>query len=165
MTEESRNELHVQFVLAFAAHDPAPHAVSESELAGLAKFLTTHLPASYSQFLRRHGPVFCPTILRLTLDHGLDHPDLRQILTPQLVLQRSRELWCQQLPVDLFAFASDCMGNAFCFRQSKTPQDDAPVMFFSRQADELMELGETFDELLQWYVQNLHPSPVPAASP
>ena len=81
MNEESRNELHAQFVLAFASHDPAPHAVSESELAELAKLLTTHLPASYSQFLRGHGPVFCPTILRLTLDHGLDHPDLRQILT------------------------------------------------------------------------------------
>jgi hypothetical protein len=164
MAEEPRSELHAQFVLTFAERGSTRNPVSEEELAELAKLLNTHLPASYCQFMRKHGPVYCPTILRLSVECGLEHPDLRQFLTPQQVLKKSRELWCQQLPVDLYVFANDCMGNAFCFSQSKVPLDDAPVLFLSRQVEELVNLGESFDELLRWYVEHIRQVDVHLAS-
>ena len=54
--------------------------------------------------------------------------------------------------------------NAFCFRQSRSAQDDAAVLWFSVQREKLVELGESFDGLLRRYVRDLRPSPVPVAS-
>ena len=164
MIEESRSALHEQFVLTFADRKHANAAVTQVELAEMSRLLTTHLPTSYVQFMHRHGPVYCPGILHQMMEHGLDHPDLRQFLTPREVLKRSRDLWSERLPVDLFAFATDCMGNAFCFRQSKAPQEDAPVLFLSRQADQLLDLEESFDGLLQWYVRHIRPAGALAAT-
>ena len=164
MLENSRSVLHDQFVRAFVDPGDKIIPVSSGELARVARLLSTQLPAAYVQFMRQYGPVCCHSIVRLLAEHGLSYADLRQMLAPQEVLKKSRDLWCRQLPVDVFVFALDSTRNAFCFRQSRSAQDDAPVLWFSVQREKLVEIGESFDGLLRRYVKALRPSPVPVAS-
>jgi hypothetical protein len=164
MLEESRNELHAQFARLFVDPSAKRSTVTSLELAQLARLLTTQLPASYVQFMRQYGPVSCHSILQLIAQRGLSYADLRQLLAPQDVLNKSRDLCCRQLPVGVFVFAVDSRRNAFCFRQSTSAQDDAPVLLFSVQQEKLVELRESFDGLLRRYVKDLCPKPVPVAS-
>ncbi len=138
--------------------------VSDSELAELATRLPSHLPASYVQFLSQYGPVLCPAIQGLCPDCGPEHPYLRQFLTPQQVLKTSRELWARQLPVDLFVFALDGMGNPFCFRQSKALQSDASVFFLSPRHEKPITM-KSFDDLLRGYVAQVRQVPASPTFP
>jgi hypothetical protein len=131
------------------------NVVTWRELSGMARLLSTQLPGAYVEFLRRHGAVSCHAVLRSIVERRLGYPDLCRFLEPRDVLKLSRELWCGQLPVDVYAFAVDSMGDAFCFRHSHMAQDDAPVLLFSLPCQKLMPLCDSFDGLLNWYDRNV----------
>ena len=147
-----RTKLHEQFVTVFTDPHRRGLPVNDEELSQLATLLNTALPAAYAQFISHHGAVYCPAILRLEIECGLEYPDLRQMFTPREIMKKCRELWTEWLPAGLYAFASDCVGNAFCFRQTTEFQDDAPVIFLSRENEELLTL-EPFDDLLRAYLR------------
>ena len=161
MFEDSVGGMQASFVRYFANPHTAMIPRSEEDLARLEAELPSKLPDAYTRFLMEHGPVHCPTVLRLVLEFGLEQPDLRQFLTPAQALQRTRESWQRELPADLYIFATDCMGNPFCFRRSNAPQKDAPVFFLSPQHEGPMNLAESFDALLGWYVEHVRQVPVP----
>jgi hypothetical protein len=148
MIEQARQDLHARVTARFADTHAAGPAVTLRELTGLARLLSTQLPGAYVEFLRRHGAVSCHAVLQSIVERRLGYPDLCRFLEPCDVLKLSRELWCGQLPVDVYVFAVDSMGNAFCFRQSHMAQDDAPVLLFSLVCQKLVPLCDSFDGLL-----------------
>ncbi len=154
MLEQARQDLHARFASRFVDSRAARRVVTLGELTALARLLTTQLPGAYVEFLRRHGAVNCHAVLRSIVERRLGCPDLCRFLEPRDILKLSRELWCGQLPVDVYAFAVDSMGNAFCFRQSRMAQDDAPVLLFSLACQKLVPLCDSFDGLLSWYARN-----------
>jgi hypothetical protein len=154
MTELARQDVHAQFAARFVDPRAPRNVVTLRDLLGLARLLSTQLPGAYVQFLRRYGAVNCHAVLRSLLERRLGQPDLCRFLEPRDVLKLSRELWCGQLPVDVYAFAVDSMGDAFCFRQSRTVQQDAPVLLFSLACQRLVPLRDSFDDLLNWCARN-----------
>ncbi len=154
MIEQARLDLHARFAAHFVDSHALRHVVTLRELTILSRLLSTQLPGAYVEFLRRHGAVTCHAVLRSIVERRLGYPDLCRFLDPGAVLKLSRELWCGQLPVDVYAFAVDSMGNAFCFRQSRMAQDDAPVLLFSLACQKLTPLCDSFDGLLNWYDRN-----------
>lgn len=162
--EETREDLYSNFVRYFAKPLPPGGAVSAEQLAEIGVQLDTHLPRSYVEFITRHGPVYCPNILRLTITFELEYPDLRQFLPPQQVLPVTRAWWGRNLPGDLYVFATDCLGNPFCFRRSAEPLDDAPVFFLLQQNEELQNAGDHFDDMLRWYVEHVREMPFQPAN-
>jgi hypothetical protein len=155
MVKESRTELFASFARLFARQSNDFRPATHAELAALSVKLDCHLSASYVQFMTQCGALYCPNILRLTLQFELEHPDLRQFFSPTMVWEKTREAWQKDLPKDLFVFATDCMGNPFCFRRCREPQDDAPVIFVPSQDAEPVELGASLLEVLAWYVDHI----------
>ena len=164
MIEDPYADLQASFVRYFSDPRAARIDVTQRDLALLAEGLPSTLPARYVQFLSEHGPVRCPTILRLVLEFDMEHPDLREFLSPAQALQRSRDGWKRELPADLFVFATDCMGNPFCFPRSLDARQEAPVFFLSPQHEGPISLTESFDDLLRWYVEHVRQVPVPLKS-
>ena len=125
--------------------------VTGHELSHLARLLSTQLPGAYVQFMRRHGADSLAIVLRSMVERQVGYPDRCRFLEPPEVLKLSRELWCGQLPVDVYTFAVDGMGNAFCFRQSRMAIEDAPVLLFSLVCQKLVPFCDSFNDLLQRY--------------
>jgi hypothetical protein len=148
VNEESRKELHEQFVRKVAKDHPVGTPVAAHELTRLARTLGTQLPAAYAEFLRRHGALVCSTAMRDA--PGAERAELRQLLAPQDVVNISRAMWCDLLPVDMFIFGFDANDNTLCFQVGNQARDDAPVFMWSAKRERLLRVAESFDELLAY---------------
>jgi hypothetical protein len=113
--------------------------VAAYELAKVARALGTQLPGAYVEFLRQHGA------LELS---GAGSAKLRQILPPEEALKKSREMWCVQLPVDMFVFGFDNRGNALCFQQRNMAGEDTPVFLWSAKSGRIARVADSFKELV-----------------
>lgn len=120
--------------------------VAAHELTTLARALGTPLPKAYSEFLRQHGAIEWNTTASGT--RGAGPAKLRQILAPQEALKKSREMWCLQLPVDMFVFGFDHRGNALCFQQCKMDGEDTPVFLWSTKSGRISRVADSFSKLL-----------------
>jgi hypothetical protein len=154
MAEHERAGLHRQFVERFADAAHRAAVMGREELARLAGRLGTTLPAAFVEFVCQHGAVRCVAAGEGVMARRRERGVLRQFLTPEEMVRRSEELWCQTLPVDVYTFASDGAGDAFCFHKSREAEDDARVLFLWREGERLLELDEGFDALLRRHLEH-----------
>ena len=150
----TRAELHQTFVTEYSRPPITPIAVPQDAAKTEAE-LSTVLPQSYLDFLQMHGAPFTPDILGLIVDRGDDMPDIREFLTDDEVVRNSRLYWSGGMSDALIGFASDSMGNMFCFRRQPkgaARPDDAEVWFFDHDFCTEHKVADSFDELIQAYV-------------
>jgi hypothetical protein len=120
--------------------------VAAHELTKLSRALGTPLPQAYVEFLRQQGAVEWGGAASGTREGG--PAKLSRILPPEEALQKSREMWCVQLPVDMFVFGFDSRGNALCFQQGKMAGEDTPVFLWSIKSGRMVRVADSFNELL-----------------
>jgi len=148
-----RSRLHAQFVSVFAARKsgrPAPPRSTRSAEARLGLVF----PRSYVQFVSAHGGAWTPTILDTIVERHLEHPDLHEVLTPAKAAEATCLMWRGGMPKELVMFAGDCMGNAFCFAKATSARDEAEVMFFDHDFEDVRPIAKGFDALLSWYLEH-----------
>jgi hypothetical protein len=120
--------------------------VAAHELTRLSRALGTQLPKAYQEFLRQRGAVEWSDAAAGARGEG--RAGVRQILPPEEALKKSRDMWCVQLPVDMFVFGFDTRGNALCFQQSKMAGDDTAVFLWSAKSGRITQVADSFKELL-----------------
>jgi hypothetical protein len=120
--------------------------VAAHELMKLSRALGTPLPRAYVEFLQQQGTMEWDGVASGAREEG--PAKLRRILSPEEALKKSREMWCGQLPVDMFVFGFDSRGNALCFQQSKMAGEDTPVFLWSIKSGRIVRVADSFNELL-----------------
>jgi hypothetical protein len=120
--------------------------VAAHELTKLSRALGAQLPMAYVEFLRQHGAAEWGHAE--PAGRGERPAKLRQILSPEEALKKSREMWCLQLPVDMFVFGLDNRGNMLCFQQCKMAGADTPVFLWSAKSGRIVRVADSFNELL-----------------
>jgi hypothetical protein len=109
-------------------------------------------PEAYRQFAMSCGAVYTPSLLDLVVEQEPGFGDVQQFLTPKQSVTETRR-WHLEPGV---AFACDCLGNFFAFRQLSATEprpDDAAVWLFDRDADEVVQKSATFDEWLGGFLK------------
>lgn len=145
----SRSELHRAFVERFHVGMRRRPATA-AQLADAEAALAVLWPESYRQFALACGAVFTPSLLDLIVEQKPGFGDVQQFLTPKQSVTETRR-WRLEPAGGCAAFASDCSGSYFAFRQlsQREPRpDDAPVWLFDHDAGEVVEQTATFDEWL-----------------
>lgn len=107
-------------------------------------------PEAYRQFAMACGAVYTPSILDLVVEHKPGFGDVQQFLTPKQSVTETRR-WLLDPEGGCAAFAGDCSGSFFAFRQLSATEprpDDAAVWLFDHDAEEFVKQAETFDEWL-----------------
>jgi len=150
----SRNHIHAEFVARFHIGDP-PSPATDQQIDRIGTELNTTVPEVYRHFMTQYGPVYTPDILDAIDDRQLDHPDVQNFLSPDEAVSATKAYWSAGMPSDVIGVASDCMGNLFGFRRQTGTIDDAPVVFFDHDFVEVSEMADSFDEFLQWYLDNI----------
>jgi hypothetical protein len=153
----TRSKLHARFVSMFSS-GKSGRPVSARSVRSAEARLGSVFPRSYVEFVCTHGGAFTPTILTTIVDRELDHSDLQDIYTPAQAAAASPIMWQGGMSRRLVMVAGDCMGNAFCFRKQSQLRDDAEVLFFDHEFNDLGPVATGFDRLLAWYVEHCGPA-------
>ncbi len=106
--------------------------MSEGELERAEVRLQTRLPADYRNAVLELG-LPRPTIelLDAIVDRELDLRDASEFLSPTEIVAVTEDWRDLGLPEELVAFATDCMGNLFCFPTEADAEGAVPVFFFN----------------------------------
>jgi hypothetical protein len=139
-------ELFAEFIAKWAHRDCPPEKIGPEQFAAVEARLGT-LPPSYKSAIAIHGlPSPGTSLLEAINDDDLDLPDVSEFLTPHEIVN-STEGWRQcGLPAELVVFASDCLGNLFCFKGG----GDA-VWLFDHDFEEAEEVAPSFRDWIAAY--------------
>lgn len=120
-----------RFISLWTHPDYAPDAVTEDELERVEGRLETRLPADYRSAVLHFG-LPRPTIelLDAIVDRGIELTGVSDFLGPAEMVTVTEDWRDSGLPEELVAFATDCMGNLFCFPPAAEAIGEVPVFFF-----------------------------------
>lgn len=120
-----------RFTTLWTHPDSAPAPVCEVELERAEGRLDTRLPTDYRAAVLEVGlPRPTIALLDAIVDRELDVRDVSEFLSPVEIVSVTEDWRNLGLPGELVAFATDCMGNLFCFPRTVGAGTLVPVVFF-----------------------------------
>jgi hypothetical protein len=123
--------------------------VSPESLAVSETKLKYEFPVSYREYVLEHGATYCPDLLSLIVERELELPDIQEFILVAELPSANAISWSGGMPAEYVAFASDCMGNIFCF--NRLGADD--IYYFDHDLCEIESLELSFPKLLTLYIE------------
>ena len=151
---DSRADLYRDFAARFHAGKRLRPATAV-QLADAEAALGVLWPEAYRQFAMVCGAVYTPSLLDLVVKHMPRFGDVQQFLTPKQSVTETRR-WQLEPEGGCAAFAYDCSGSFFAFRQlpaTEPRSDDAAVWLFDHEVGDFVAQATTFDEWLARFLQ------------
>jgi hypothetical protein len=141
-----------RFISLWTHPDSVPDTVGASDLEDLERRLETQLPLDYRDAILQFG-LPRPTIelLDAICDRELDLSDVSDFLDPKEIVQVTEEWRELGLPEELFAFATDCMGNLFCFPTDTNSGREQPVFFWDHDSKQVETVASSFTRWIEDY--------------
>ena len=149
----TRTETHQHFIARFCSGNRS-QPVTDSELDRAEERLSIQFPKAYREFLTVHGAAHSHSLLSLIVDSGSDLWDLTAFMVPAECVETTESYRSAGMSERLVAFASDSMGNVFCFDERDlldARPDDAPVWLFDHDFCSDEQLTDSFDSWLASY--------------
>jgi hypothetical protein len=139
------------FVRRFNRGKPKP--ATTRALDALEKELELAFPEAYRTFMKAYGGAYTPELLDRVVEGGSPAHDIQEIFAIKEVGSRTKSYWKAGMPKDVVGFASDCMGNLFCFQRVKAPSQDGRILFFDHDFVTVEKVAATFQALLGGYLR------------
>lgn len=110
------------------------------------------LPDDYRNTIQAFGlPRPTIALLDVIVDREIDLHDVSDFLSP-IDMVKVTEDWRELgLPDGLFAFATDCSGNLFCFPAQESPSAMLPVFFFDHEVRQADLVASSFIEWIEGF--------------
>ncbi len=136
-----------RFIAQWTHPDFAPDPVVESELEDTESRLQTRLPAEYRKAIVQFGlPRPTSALLEAIVDQELGLRDVSDFLSPSEIVSVTEDWRELGLPVQFVAFATDCMGNLFCFPKNSEASDEMSVFYFHHDSGAVDKIASTFSQ-------------------
>jgi SMI1/KNR4 family protein SUKH-1 len=148
-----RTELYRRFAERFHTGKRCRPA-TEEQVAEAESALGVLWPESYRQFALTCGAVYSPSLLDLIGARKAGFSDVQQFLTPKKSVVETRR-WRLEPAGECVAFASDCSGNWFAFRElagSSPRADDAAVWRFDLENETVEVEAKSFEEWINRFL-------------
>jgi SMI1 / KNR4 family (SUKH-1) len=124
-----------RFIALWTHPNSATDAVSEKELQRAEASLRTLLPTDYRSAVLQFGlPRPSIELLDAIADRELDLSGVSDFLGPAEMVSVTQDWRDLGLAEELIAFATDCMGNLFCFPEADAADGGGPVFFFDHDS-------------------------------
>ena len=133
-----------RFITQWTHPSFAPDPVAESELESTEGRLETRLPAEYREAVLQFGlPRPTSALLEAIVDQELRLRDVSDFLSPSEIVSVTEDWRELGLPEQFVAFATDCMGNLFCFPKNSEASDELPVYYFNHDSGAVDKIAST----------------------
>jgi hypothetical protein len=127
---------------------------SPKDLEDTEKQIGFTLPESYKFILLNYGVLYTPDLLDAIVDAELDMSELQNFSNPKEMLEQSQMYTSAGMPEGFLCFASDSMGNMFCFNIEECKNQSEPgVWFFDHDFCEIEKIFENINGWLLSYNQ------------
>jgi SMI1-KNR4 cell-wall len=139
-----------RFIALWTHPDCAPDHVSEQELEDTERRFRTRLPADYRNAVLQFGlPRPTAELLDAIVDRELDLRDVSDFLSPSEIVSVTEDWRDLGLPEEFVAFATDCVGNLFCFPTEAEAGGELPVFFFNHDNRTADVIALTFTQWIE----------------
>jgi hypothetical protein len=137
-----------EFVKNWNQNDSLQTATLE-EIEKVENQLNLKLPNSYKYLVTHFGDLYTPDTLETIVDNDLEINDVQDFDLPIQALERTQSWKKAGLPTGYYAFASDSMGNMFCFKYDECNNENSEphIWFFDH---DFIEIEEEAENLLSW---------------
>jgi hypothetical protein len=134
-----------RFIVLWTHPGYPPDRVSEEALEAAERRLQTRLPTDYRNAVLECGlPRPNIELLNTIVDRQLDLRDVSGFLGPREVASETEEWRDLGSPEGLVAFATDCVGNLFCFPTEADAASEVPVFYFDHDLGTVEVIAQSF---------------------
>ncbi len=134
-----------RFVALWTHPDYPPDVVTEGQLANAEGRLQFRLPKDYRSAVIQYGlPRPSIELFDAIVERDLDLRDVGDFLSPAELVSVTEDWRDLGLPEELVAFATDCMGNLFCFSSEPNADGPVPVLFFDHDDRTVEVIASSF---------------------
>ena len=131
-----------------------PKLASTEEIDSAEKHLGFALPKEYIELVTKYGAVYCPNLLDQIVELEAEIPDVQNFSLPSEMIEQTQMYTQAGMPEGFLAFASDCMGNMFCYEVSELKNSKtAGIWFFDHDFCEIEKINENINEWLSSYIE------------
>jgi hypothetical protein len=147
-----------RFISLWTHPDYAPIAVSAGELEAVERRLQTQLPFDYKRAALEFGlPRPTGELLDAICDRQADLAALGDFLGPAEIVEVTEDWRDLGLPEELVAFATDGIGNLFCFSTDPSGASAQPVFLWDHDSKEVRTVASSFADWIEDFCR-LQPS-------
>lgn len=142
-----------KFVALWNKNEALVSATSH-DIQKLESTLGIRLPNCYVYLITKYGDLYAPNLLDAIVEKELELNDIQNFLLPNQILEDTKAYEIAGMPEGYLAFASDCMGNMFCFKidECKRQLNEPSIWFFDHDFVEIESIANNFNEWLGNYV-------------
>lgn len=132
----------------------SPNFATAEEIKHLENKLSASLPESYKYLTNKYGDIYSPDILGFISDKEIELFDVQSFFILNQVIEESKAHEEAGMPGGYIAFASDCMGNLFCFNLEECAigAPEPAIWLFDHDFTEMKKISSSFIEWLNTYV-------------
>jgi len=143
-----------QFVKRWNVNEELIQA-TDSEIEQVESTLEIFIPEGYKQLVLKYGDIYTPDLLEAIVGQDIEYPDVQNFSLPKQALKDTKVYIDAGMPGGYLGFASDSMGNLFCFsiEDCKEKTSGGPVWFFDHDFVEIYKLADSFEDWLTMYVE------------
>ncbi|MES2543946.1 MAG: SMI1/KNR4 family protein [Bacteroidota bacterium] len=123
------------------------------EFNSIEERLKIEFPESYKHFALKYGNIWTPNILELIEEKEIEIADVQEFWNvEQIILDKENE-WTSNIEENLIPFASDCMGNIFCFafKDLTSRKSDCNIYYYDHDFDSVENLSISFEQWIEQY--------------
>jgi hypothetical protein len=134
-----------RFISLWTHPDYPPTSVTAAQLEDAERRLLTKLPLDYREAILDFGlPRTTIELLDAICDRQLDIANVGDFLTPQEIVEVTEAWRDLGLPEELVAFATDGVGNLFCFPTDESESDQQPVFLWDHDSKDIDAVAPSF---------------------
>lgn len=139
-----------RFIALWTHPDYAPDPVSGAEFEHAEVRLQMRLPTHYRNAVLQLGlPRPTVELLDAIVERELDLRGVSEFLNPADIVSVTESWRDLGLPEELVAFATDCMGNLFCFPTKADDSGEMPVFFFDHDERTVDVIAPSFTRWIE----------------
>lgn len=145
---------YASFVRRFAAKSPLAPFSSE-HIDRVESELGIALPNNYRAFIQKYGAIRCGDMLDIIVDHESDLWDILSFSSAEEIIESTKTYVGAGMRDGLICFASDSMGNMFCFQREDIQhlKDDSSIWLFDHDFCEDSEISLSFEAWISSYLE------------
>ena len=149
----NRIDTYDAFARRFGAKSP-PAPFSSESIDRVESELGIILPNSYRAFIQKHGAIRCGDMLDVIVDIESELWDILYFNSAEEVIESTKAYVGAGMREGLICFASDSMGNMFCFDKKNIQNlgDDSSIWLFDHDFCSDREISPSFDAWISSYL-------------
>lgn len=124
-------------------------------IEGMENTYNIKLPLAYKYLILNYGDIWTPSISKIVVDNDLELNTLIEFWRIENIIEDKTNEWISNLDENVMPFASDSMGNIFCFKtvDLNADFDNAKIYLYDHNFETIDYIADNFVMFIESYLK------------